>query len=179
MPLEKDYPKSFISERSAEYVLVPNLKSILLEKFSTVTPLFPWATREGGSLSKHIHGGETFRMIGLYARRPKLISTGTNITIKLNRQILMGAKQGEELGIPIIAGCPLVKDFWELGGDPECVWIRLDQEPEDDIEIEIPKFSNSINHFSSLIFQRKEELFEFLMERAVLMNLWFPNMEGS
>jgi len=61
MPLNRDYPKSFINERSAEYILVPNLKSILLEKFSTVTPLFPWATREGSVLSKQIHGLLWFR----------------------------------------------------------------------------------------------------------------------
>jgi hypothetical protein len=171
MPSEKDYPKSFINERSAEYVLVPNLKSMLHEKFGIVTPLFPWLTREGGTLSKHIHEDGTFRMIGLYARRPKLVSTGTTITIKLNRQILMGAKQGEDLGIPIIAGCPLVKDFWELGGNPQCVWIRLDQDSNDDIEIEIANFSKSINHLSSLIFQRKADLLEFLTDRAGLMNL--------
>ena len=176
---QKDYAKSFISEHSAEYVLVPNLKSMLLEKFDVVTPIYPWATREGSSMSRHLHEGEYFRMIGLYPRRPKLVSpSGSMITVKLNHQILHGAECGKKLGIPIIAGCPLAKDFWELGSSPDCLWIKLEQRYKDDnegvdIEIKIGKLKNlqSKKQVSSYIFQNKEDLLDYLIENSESMNI--------
>jgi len=138
---DRGTPKSFISEHTAEYTLVPNLKNILQKRFSIVTPLFPWATREGGTIARHLHKGERFKVVGLYPRRPKLLSANSSIiTVKLNRQILLGAQCGMELGIPIIAGCPLAKNFWELGNSPHCLWIKLDQGSKkdcDDIELKI------------------------------------------
>lgn len=171
---KKGRGKSFISEHSAEYVLVPNLKNILQEKFGIVTPIFPWSTREGGTMARHLHEGERFQVIGLYPRRPKLVSpSGSIITVKLNRQILLGAERGRELGIPIIAGCPLVKDFWELGSSPDCLWIKLDQGSNDNIGLEIEKLQplHSTNQVSSYIFQNREDLLVYLMERTISMNL--------
>jgi len=173
---DKGYPKSFISEHTAEYTLVPNLKNILQKRFNFVTPLFPWATREGSTIARHLHKGESFKVVGLYPRRPKMTSiTSSEIIIKLNRQILIGAKRGMELGIPIIAGCPLVKDFWELGNSPNCLWLKLDQVPEDDLddfELEIEDFHayHFMNHISKFVFSDKEDLLAYLIERTVLMD---------
>lgn len=169
----KDYARSFISEHTAEYTLVPNLKNILQERFSIVTPLFPWATREGSTISRHLHKDERFKIVGLYPRRPKLLSANSSIIIvKLNRQILLGAQRGTELGIPIIAGCPLAKDFWELGNCPNCLWIKLDQGFVDDFELEIESSQSSYfaNQISKFVFQSEKDLLIYLNERSEPMN---------
>ena len=58
--------KSFISEHTAEYILIPKLKNILQRRFCIVTPIFPWATREGSNLSNQIHKSDRIRVVGLF-----------------------------------------------------------------------------------------------------------------
>lgn len=166
------YRKSFISEHTAEYVLVPNLKSILCKEFNTVTPIFPWATREGSTISRHLHKGERFKVIGMYPRRPKLTGSDPYITVKLNRQIFVGAQCGMEFGIPIIAGCPLVRDFWELGNIPVCLWLKLDQFSNDDVQLDIEQIQpySITNQMSKFLFSNDEALLSYLTERAKLMD---------
>lgn len=161
--------KSFICERTAEYVLVPALKNILRRKFNVVVPMFPWATREGGNLSNQIHNNDRFRVVGLYARRPKLISPNdSNIIIKINRSILIGADYSSQRGIPIIAGCPLARNFWELGNCPNNAWIKLEQESQDDFEI----YCGNIQQFMpEWIYPNEEQLLNYLMKMAILVDL--------
>lgn len=164
-------PISFINERTAEYVLVPRLIKILKKKFSDVIPIFPWATREGSNLSKKIHENDKLHIVGMFPRRPKLNSADTpNIIIKINHQIMIDAKKGLQLGIPLIAGCPLIKNFWELGGSPTCVWIKLEQEYEDDMEIDA---SNIRSFIPKWIFQNDATLLKYLCNYSILTNL--PN----
>ena len=46
----KEKYSSFISEHTAEYVLIPQLTDILKQKFEVVIPIYPWMTREGNNL---------------------------------------------------------------------------------------------------------------------------------
>lgn len=169
--------KSFICEHTAEYILIPNMKKILHKRFDIVTPIYPWALREWSNISEDLHKYDRFRVVGLYPRRPKLGSAGSQIiTIKINNQILLGALSGIKLGIPIIAGCPMVTNFWELGNNPNCLWIKLDQcsiegfDIEFNIEREYKQSSDYINQRSKSIFTNEEDLLIYLSEKSELMD---------
>ncbi len=49
---------SFIGEHTVELTIVPILKKILKQEYEFVTPIYPWMTREGGSISKYLHRNE-------------------------------------------------------------------------------------------------------------------------
>ena len=129
---------SFICERTAEYVLIPALKQILQKQYEFVTPIFPWITREGSNISKAVHEKEKFQILGLYPRCPKLANVeGTEIHIKINREIIAGAKSALEHGIPVIAGCPLANNFETLGSEPDCIWFNLCESTSENYHIEM------------------------------------------
>lgn len=128
-------PTSFICERSAEYALIPELMKELKKNFKHVTPIYPWISREGSNISKEIHSMRLFKIIGLYARRPKLSSfDDTTIKVKFSEQIIYGARTSQRLGIPIIAGCPLARDFMELGNCNKFLWANLSKFSNYDID---------------------------------------------
>jgi hypothetical protein len=160
---------SFICEHTAEYLLVPELKRILHNKFDTVVPIYPWASREGSNIAKALHKHDTFKMVGLYPRRPKLISVSSpEIIVKINAQILRGAQTGLRLGIPIIAGCPLARDFWELGENPNCVWVELNQDSTTDWELFLDPDQplKYFNQMSTSMFLNEKDLLVYLDKYA-------------
>ncbi|OWV30414.1 hypothetical protein JI62_07005 [Halomonas campaniensis] len=53
--------------------------------------------------------------------------------MKFSEQIIYGAKASQKLGIPIIAGCPLAKSFWELSECEDFLWADLAEFNTDDI----------------------------------------------
>lgn len=131
-------PTSYICERSAEYALIPELVRKLKERFSSVTPIYPWMTREGSGFSKELHTGCQFKVLGLYARRPKLMSfSDSSIQVKFNEGIILGAAAGRELGIPMIAGCPLARNFLELGSCNSFLWADLRKFSSDEVDLNI------------------------------------------
>ncbi len=160
---------SFIGEHTVELAIVPILKNILKLEYEFVTPIFPWMTREGGSISKYLHQNEEFKIFGLYPRRPKIaISDKENVYLKINEQIILGAQSGLALGIPIIAGLPLVKNFWELGNNPQCLWIKLDFEANENLEFQI-EFDKTISldvELSKKVFQKENEILKFTNDNA-------------
>ena len=164
---------SFICEHTAEYILIPKLKEILHKRFDIVTPIYPWALREGSNISKELHKHDKFKVVGLYPRRPKLVSaTNPKITVKINEQILLGAQSGMKLGIPIIAGCPSARNFWELGNNPNCVWIKLNQGLTETFELELEHIqsSNYMNQISKFTFTNEEDLLTYLSEKSELID---------
>lgn len=165
---------SYIGEHTAEFVLIPPLKKILHRRFESVTPIFPWMTREGSNISFELHGNDEFRLLGLYPRRPKLLSANhPSIFIKINEQILFGAKTGLEFGIPIIGGCPIASDFWELGNDPSCLWINLESDTLASFEIKVESNDSSylIKTHSECVFRTDEELLEQIDNTAKIVDL--------
>lgn len=160
---------SFIGEHTIELTIVPKLKEILKLKYEFVIPIFPWMTREGGNISKYLHQNETFYIFGLYPRRPKIkISDKENIYLKINEQIIIGAQSGLAAGIPIIAGLPLVKNFWELDNNPQCLWINLDFEEEENLEFKI-KPDEALNldtELSKKIFQKENTILNYIEDHA-------------
>lgn len=156
---------SFIGEHTAEFVLVPILKRILQKEFEFVTPIFPWMTREGSNISALIHKDDKFKIVGLYPRRPKIhLQTKNTIFVKLNSEIICGAKFGKENGLPIIAGCPLSQNLWELGQTPKCMWIKLDFEQPitKELEIDLTK-NNSVNReLYKMVFRNETEIYNYI-----------------
>lgn len=163
---------SFISEHTAEFVLVPTLKGILQKEFEIVTPIFPWMTREGSKVSKILHRNDKFKIIGMYPRRPKIdLSNKENIFIKINEQIILGAQSGLSLGIPIIAGFPLVKDFWSLGKDPICIWIKLNAQSDEIFQIEYVGDLHLDKDLSQIVFYKERDILNYINDNARLFDI--------
>jgi hypothetical protein len=154
---------SFIGEHTVEFTIVPMLKNILEQEYEYVVPIFPWMTREGSSISRSIHKEDRFKIIGLYPRRPKLLATEEeSIYIKISSQVVLGARGGQSLGIPIIGGLPLAKDLWELGSDPECLWFKLDFDDSElsTYKIERGKIYKIENLLAKKIFKSDSEILQ-------------------
>jgi len=121
MPLE-----SFISEHSAEYVLVPNIVTRLTGKFSQVIPLFLWLSREGNATALGMMAARQIRLLTAFPRRPKLLSSSQDgITMKVNRELLAYSAASADAGIIVLVGVPLLPSLSMLRIDTECCWFEL------------------------------------------------------
>jgi len=117
---------SYISEHSAEYYLVPALKTILQEKYSHVAPVFPWIYREFNKLSMHLHQNDQFHVLVMFPRRPKLVGPdGDEISITINGELEAFSNVGKKKGVPVIAGCPKAVDLWDLSNCKSYAWLDL------------------------------------------------------
>jgi hypothetical protein len=65
-------PSSFISERTAELILVPELVETLKPFYSKITPLFYRVSREGGKMFRSSFAGKKIKLLVFYTRRPKI-----------------------------------------------------------------------------------------------------------
>jgi hypothetical protein len=136
---------SFVSEHSVEYCLVPEFKALLEQEFEIAIPLFPWMSREGGKLSREIHGSVNFNVVAMFPRRPKFSVPGSDVLLaKINIQIIAAAKQGKKLGIPMVAGIPFARDFFELASRPKCYWLKLADYELNDNFVEINKATDYV-----------------------------------
>jgi hypothetical protein len=158
---------SFIGEHTAEFALVPEFKLILHQKYKYVTPIFPWMSREGSNISVYIHKDDKFKIVGLYPRRPKINPQLKNtIFVKINSKIIYGAKYGKEIGLPIIAGCPLAQNLMQLGQTPKCLWINLDikQAVTKELRINFCKNRNICNELDKIVFKTEEKIHKYISE---------------
>lgn len=120
---------SFISERSAELILVPRLIEELREFYPSITPVFYWVSREGSKMSHDSFQHRKVRILVLYARRPKIEFVGSGeIQIKINQLLFNRAAKYKQVGMPVIAGCPLADDLEKMQFGIECVWLNIDPE---------------------------------------------------
>jgi len=167
-------PTSFICERTAEYALVPKVIDILLVKYGVVTPIYPWISREGSNISKAVNSDKMFKIIGLYARRPKLNSIKeSNISVKYSGQIIYGAHKGIELGIPMIAGCPLARNFEELSRCNKFLWSDLSRFSLDDIDLQIlvDKSGNVSQEFSRFVIDDDVDILEIIERNSMVFSI--------
>jgi hypothetical protein len=120
-------------------VVVPNIITALLDYHYTVTPVFYWATREGGNMSRDCFADTPVKLLALYARRPKVNCPGMNkIFVKLNELLFARAEVFHSNGIFAFAGVPLADSLDRLLLSTACVYFNLQREwNEDLIEIEI------------------------------------------
>lgn len=135
----------FLSEHTAEFVLVPRLKSILVARFEVVTPVYFWKTREGNSLSNLIHKSELVRVLAMFPRRPKLKSPAEKaIWGKINRELFEYSRASFSAGIPAIAGLPLAHSLPELCENRAPMWILLANENPEDVVFEVEAINRKI-----------------------------------
>jgi len=120
------HPKSFISEHSAEYILVPNIVSRLNQRFTEVIPLFLWLSREGNTTAQKMMAGGQIRLLTAFPRRPKLVSgSQAGIRMKVNRELLAYTAVSEEAGMAVLVGVPLLSSLSLLRIGAECCWFEL------------------------------------------------------
>lgn len=118
---------SIVSEHTTEFVLVPKITKILRAEYSMVVPLYFWLSREGGRRAKEIHEGQEFRVVALFPRRPKCTGeSDSRIYFTVNEGLKDSAQLLLKRGVSCIAGCPLIKSFWQIDAGPQCIFIALD-----------------------------------------------------
>jgi hypothetical protein len=162
---------SFVSEHTIEYVLVPQLIKILRQQYKVVVPIYPWITKEGSNLSKAIHKNDLFKMIGLFPRRPKFLETDNNkIFIKINLELLESYQEASKFNVPLIAGCPLIRNLWELEDEIECVWINLNVWANDSFLLETSiDLANDKKHPNSF-FESDKMILDYFNENCKSLN---------
>lgn len=117
---------SFISEHTAELILVPDILRILQPAYPVITPLYYWATREGGVMSRQSFELKQIRVLAFYPRRPKVKSPGTGtILVKFNELLYHRSSYFHSKGIPVIAGVPLADSLDALSLQTPCMWFEL------------------------------------------------------
>lgn len=162
-------PTSYICERTAEYALIPELAKNLRSNFKFVTPIYPWISREGSNISLEVHTQQSFKVLGLYARRPKFLTADDTTTrVKFNDKIIRAAHLSLELGIPMIAGCPLARNFLELGTCKNFLWADLSKftREEFEITIEIDEKQEIKDTYKNLLIQNQDEIFKLIESKS-------------
>ena len=121
---------SFISEHSAEYVLVPKLIGILRRRFAKVIPLYFLITREGSLISRACAPSYPVRILNVFARRPKVGAPYSPwIEVKFNSILFTVAELSARYGMATMAGVPLVSSLMDLSLDSQCAWFALSGAP--------------------------------------------------
>ncbi|MGN7875946.1 hypothetical protein ACTJKJ_20500 [Roseateles sp. 22389] len=122
---------SFFTERTAEYAILPPLLAYLRQRFGAAVPMYFWATREGNSVAQERHSGRRFRVLVVFARRPKVLD-GHHMLGKINRELFEFADRAGKHRIPSVAAFPAVSDLFELGRDFQTYWFPLAGLPHQD-----------------------------------------------
>jgi len=129
---------SFISEHTAEYALVRSLVGVLSRQFSTIIPIYFWATREGSSIAGRGVGQQNVRVITAYARRPKVVNPDDSIVLmKINALLLQAGAAGLDVGIPVLAGVPLASGLLQFNIETPCSWFHINGRVPGDRDVEI------------------------------------------
>ena len=142
-------PTSFICERSAEYILVPKLCTILSQRFSVVIPFFFWISREGSNISRACDEQLQIRILAAFARRPKIVwPRQQHITVKINYGILRTVELYEISGIPVLCGTPVITSIMDLSQTASSSWFLLlpTEEPPPGVHIDILIDSFELTH---------------------------------
>ncbi len=116
--------ESFISEHTAEYILVPNIVRRLTQKFNQVIPVFLWLTREGNTTALEMMDGKQIRLLTAFPRRPKVLSPN-GIAMTLNHELIAYSERSEAAGMVVLVGVPLISSLPTLRIDAHCCWFEL------------------------------------------------------
>lgn len=149
---------SFISEHTAELILVPQIIQILHPIYGKITPFYYWATREGGLMSRNSFAGHLVKLIAVYPRRPKVIHPGLGqIQVKLNDLLFYRSRYFQNKGVPVFAGVPLADSFEDILLGTECVWLELNPVNSETL-IEINLQTKQVVGFSDKVLQPEDIL---------------------
>lgn len=86
--------------------------------------MYFWATREGSRVAQERHASQRFRVLVVFARRPKVLD-GSNMLGKINRELFEFADRAVAYGLPSVAAFPAVGDLFELGRNFQTYWFPL------------------------------------------------------
>ena len=115
-----------MSEHSTEFILVHDLIKILQTEFSTITPLYYWASREGGINSKNCFIQKAIQVLAFYPRRPKIDYPGSgSVQVKINELLSHRKQYLESKGISVIAGVPLADQLDDIHFGTSCLWFDI------------------------------------------------------
>lgn len=118
--------RSFLSEHTVEFSLVSAAKRILDEHYECVVPVYPWMGRELSKMSRELHSVDGFKVLSVFPRRPKKLSAFANeFFVKINWELVEYEEKCRDFKVPVIAGCPMVNNLWELSKPDNIVWIDL------------------------------------------------------
>ncbi len=116
--------RSFMSEKTAEYVLGPDLVRHLDDPSLTI---FSFASTREGNI-RHIAGEPVEAdLVSAFARRPKISwRNHPEIPImKVNPVLAEYSQASVEAGIPVLAGMPMVTRLQDMNNNVRCSWIDL------------------------------------------------------
>ena len=114
---------SFMSEHTAEYVLVPNIVRQLSAHFCDIIPMYFWSTREGNRTADEFMSARPARILTVFPRRPKVSETvEERITMKVNQELIGYTRVSLSVMIPVFAGVPLVSSLLALRIESPCSW---------------------------------------------------------
>ena len=117
---------SFMSEHTAEYVLVNDLVRRLTPAFSNLIPIFFWATREGNHFTLESMDCQNLRLVTCFARRPKVDPAApSSLFMKINRELINYRHACASINIPVLVGLPIVKSLSALRLNSPCNWFDL------------------------------------------------------
>jgi hypothetical protein len=116
--------RSFISEHTVEFYLVPRFRQLLSVGYSHVLPFFFWKTREGSWRSRAEVFAGPVSVCAMFPRRPKIQEL--EITMKVNEEVSAMSTDLQRAGIPTFLGIPLVHSIAELATDFKCLWFSTD-----------------------------------------------------
>lgn len=127
MNRRKPYARtSFISEHSAEFVLVPNLVEILSATYSSIVPIYFWATREGSRIAASGVEPRMVRLVTVFARRPKVQNPNDEmLLVKINARLVQAGELGRRFGSPVFVGVPLATNLLRFHIGTPCAWFYL------------------------------------------------------
>lgn len=129
--------RSFLSEHTVEFTLIPRMAALLRRRFAFVLPMTYSKTREGNATASTVHFDQGLRVIALFPRRPKIARNCPKIYGKINSQLFEFARASRDMGIPVFAGLPVVASLWELSDKTKVVWFRVEGSQRTDTEFSI------------------------------------------
>ncbi len=113
----------FISEHTAEFVIVPDVLRHLRTAYPRIVPIYYWSTREGSRVS--LETSANVRVVALFPRRPKVsTSDQDHVLVKFNASLFDYTTNAADAGILVLAGVPLASSLLELI-DCSTAWFHI------------------------------------------------------
>jgi hypothetical protein len=94
--------------------------------------MYFWATREGNCVSQDLHASRRFRVLVVFARRPKALD-GEHMLGKINQELFEFSDRALVYGFSCVAAFPLVCDLFDLGCTFQTYWFPLAGMPHRDV----------------------------------------------